>query len=137
MRHIPARLKRTVIQRAGNRCEYCHLSQDGQEATFHIDHIVPVAHGGKTVPENLALACVSCSLRKSARQTVQDPQSKAEVPIFNPRQDQWQEHFEWNGVIIIGLTATERATAEALNMNRTIILAIRREEILAGRHPIS
>jgi 5-methylcytosine-specific restriction endonuclease McrA len=84
VRHVPARLRRLVIQRAGGRCEYCGLSQEGQEATFHIDHVIPVADGGETVTENLALACVSCSLRKAARQTAVDPQSDKEVALYNP-----------------------------------------------------
>jgi len=62
MSYLPAELRRLVIQRAAGRCEYCGLSQEGQEATFHIDHVIPVAVGGQTVAENLALACVSCSL---------------------------------------------------------------------------
>jgi 5-methylcytosine-specific restriction endonuclease McrA len=70
MSTIPISLRRLVVQRAGNRCEYCHLSQVGQEATFHIDHIIPVVADGKTTADNLALACVSCSLHKSARQKV-------------------------------------------------------------------
>ena len=67
---ISAGLRRQVIERADNRCEYCGLAQTGQEAAFHIDHIAPVAGGGGTNLENLALACVSCSLRKGARQAV-------------------------------------------------------------------
>lgn len=135
MRHIPARLRQAVIRRAGKRCEYCQLAQAGQEATFHIDHVIPVASGGKTTADNLALACVSCSLRKSARKTAIDPESKEQVRLYNPRKEQWHEHFRWDGVVMIGLTATGRATVEALNMNRRIILAIRREEMLVGRHP--
>ena len=73
MRYISAKLRRLVIHRSGGRCEYCHLSQAGQEATFHIDHVTPVASGGETMVDNLALACVSCSLRKGARQTAIDP----------------------------------------------------------------
>ncbi len=73
---LSASLRRLVIQRAGDRCEYCRLSQSGQEATFHIDHIIPVMAGGVTTADNLALACVSCSLRKAARQTVKDPESR-------------------------------------------------------------
>ena len=53
MRHIPAGLRRLVIQKAANCCEYCGLSQEGQEATFHIDHVIPLAAGGETVAENL------------------------------------------------------------------------------------
>ncbi len=135
MGKIPNSLRQLVIQRAKNRCEYCCLSQAGQAATFHIDHIIPVVAGGATISDNLALACVSCSLRKSAKQTVTDPDTKKEVYIFNPRQQSWEEHFRWNGVTVVGLTATGRGTVDALNMNRAIMLAIRGEEELLGRHP--
>jgi hypothetical protein len=66
MSDVSDRLRAEVILRAGNRCEFCQLSQLGQEAAFHIDHVVPRAAGGLTVADNLALACVSCSLRKWA-----------------------------------------------------------------------
>jgi hypothetical protein len=135
MSHISAELRRLVIQRAAGRCEYCGLSQEGQEATFHTDHVIPVAVGGQTVAENLALACVSCSLRKAARQTAIDPQSGKEVALYNPRRDAWHEHFRWEGVYLVGLTAAGRATIEALDMNRVLILAIREEEAALGRHP--
>jgi 5-methylcytosine-specific restriction endonuclease McrA len=65
--HVPAAIRRRVLERARDRCEYCGLSQKGQEATFHIDHISPTTAGGITDLRNLALACVSCSLRKAAR----------------------------------------------------------------------
>jgi hypothetical protein len=132
---IPARLRRLVIRRAADRCEYCGLSQAGQEATFHIDHVIPVVVGGATVAANLALACVSCSLRKGARRTAPDPVSEEEVTLYHPRQDTWQEHFRWEGVTLLGNTPTGRATIAALDMNRSLILAIRREEMLLGRHP--
>jgi len=70
MNSVPRRLRRLVVTRAGERYEYCRLAQIGQEAAFHIDHILPVIDGGETVAANLALACVSCSLRKEARRTV-------------------------------------------------------------------
>jgi hypothetical protein len=135
MRHVPARLRRLVVQRSGDRCEYCHLSQAGQEATFHIDHVRPVTLGGLTAADNLALACVSCSLRKGGKQTAIDPDTGHEVPIFNPRLDVWPEHFYWEGVRLIGLTSTGRATIQALDLNRALILAIRQEEAAVGRHP--
>ncbi|WP_437785618.1 HNH endonuclease [Sorangium sp. So ce1097] len=70
---VPAALQRRVRERAANRCEYCRLSQAGQEATFHVDHVQPRQEGGLTTLENLALACVSCSLRKGARTHGEDP----------------------------------------------------------------
>lgn len=132
---IPAALRRLVIQRSGDRCEYCGLSQAGQVATFHIDHIIPEIAGGATTADNLALACVSCSLRKGARQLLKDPESGEVVPVFNPRQQIWKEHFGWKEVEVVGLTATGRATIDALSLNRPIMLAIRGEEEFFNRHP--
>jgi 5-methylcytosine-specific restriction endonuclease McrA len=64
---VPASLRKRVARRAKHRCEYCGLSQAGQAATFHVDHIVPQVAGGESSLENLALACVYCSLRKGGR----------------------------------------------------------------------
>jgi hypothetical protein len=38
-------------------------------------------------------------------------------------------------VQVVGLTATGRATVQALDLNRATMLAIRAEEELLGRHP--
>lgn len=135
MSYISLFLRKLVIRRAENRCEYCQLSQKGQEATFHVDHIFPVASGGETTAENLALACVSCSLRKGAKEAAFDRKTEKQVKIFHPRKDVWSEHFEWQQTIVKGKTAKGRATIELLNLNRRLILAIREEEILLGRHP--
>ncbi|PNW57460.1 UNVERIFIED_CONTAM: HNH endonuclease [Euhalothece sp. KZN 001] len=135
MTKIPATLRKRVIERAKNRCEYCQISQVGQVATFHIDHVIPVVAGGTTTPDNLALACVSCSLRKGARQNLTDSVTGKIVNIFHPREQKWSDHFTWNGVQIRGITAIGRATIEALDMNRSTMLAIRSEEELLGRHP--
>ena len=132
---VPQLLREAVIQRAENRCEYCLLSQFAQEATFHVDHIVPRSAGGPTTLENLALACVTCSLRKGARQTAIDPQTGSEVPLFHPRRDNWREHFRWEGVVLVGLFPSARGTIEALKMNRPDILATRQEERMRGRMP--
>jgi len=135
MASIPAPLRRLVRRRARYRCEYCQLAQAGQEATFHLDHIVPEMHGGATVAGNLALACVSCSLRKGSRQSAVDAQTGKRVAVFHPRRDHWREHFRWHGLIVVGTTDKGRATIALLKLNRTSILAIREEEALRGRHP--
>ncbi|HEY2081528.1 MAG TPA: HNH endonuclease signature motif containing protein [Verrucomicrobiae bacterium] len=130
---VPDILRQAVIDRAHHSCEYCRISQLAQEATFHVDHIAPQTAGGATVLENLALACVTCSLRKAARENVIDPETGAVVPIFHPRRDQWRDHFTLNGARIIGLTPTGRGTVEALQMNRRHALDVRTEEQLRGR----
>jgi hypothetical protein len=53
---------------------------------FHVDPITPVVANGSTTAENLALACVSCSLKKTVRPSVPDPETLAIVPIFHPCQ---------------------------------------------------
>jgi hypothetical protein len=132
---IPPNLRAKVVRRAGNRCEYCLLSQLGQEVAFHIDHVVPRSAGGATADENLALACVSCSLRKCAKLTGTDPDTGDEVPLFNPRTQIWTQHFCWEIERLVPLTPIGRATVAALSLNRSIIMAIRLEETARGRHP--
>ena len=74
--------------------EYCHLPQVLQEAAFHIDHVSPRSGRGPSQADNLALACVTCSLKKAARTHARDPQTKELVPLFHPRHDRWSDHFE-------------------------------------------
>ena len=45
---------------------------------------------------------------------VKDPETGEIVPIFNPCQQAWKEHFRWDRVQVVGLTATGRATIDAL-----------------------
>jgi hypothetical protein len=133
---IPAALSRLVRTRAGDVCEYCLLPQSLQEATFHIDHIRPRSAGGTTAPANLALACVTCSLRKGARSLAFDSVSGTHAPLFNPRKQEWAENFRWTlSWRAKGKTPTGRATVSALGMNRPVILAIRQELARIGKFP--
>lgn len=132
---IPDYLRQQVVHRAQSRCEYCGISQDGQEAAFHIDHVLPVIAGGATTLDNLALACVSCSLRKGARRKSSDPKTGKRVLLFNPRRDLWRLHFRWHEIRVIRLSPTGRATVEALQMNRPVAEAIRHHEKARGLHP--
>lgn len=95
MSDVPAAMSAMVARRAGSRCAYCQLSQAGQKATFHVDHVHPRAAGGETTSDNLALACVSCSLRKGARRAGADPETGEDAPLFNPRTQRWADHFQW------------------------------------------
>ncbi len=133
---IPVSLQRRVRIRATERCEYCRIAQANQEATFHIDHIVPRVTGGETTIDNLALACVSCSLRKGARTSAVDPDTGETVGIYNPRLHSWSEHLLVNASCEIeGRTSIGRATVIVLRLNRSLAVAIRREEKLRSRWP--
>jgi len=48
MTYISAALRRLVIERAGNCCEYCLVSQADNFLPFEIDRIIVEKHGGKT-----------------------------------------------------------------------------------------
>jgi hypothetical protein len=112
------------------------LPQQSQEATFHIDHIVPRQAGGLTEASNLALACVTCSLRKAAKSQGRDPLTGLSAQLFDPRRQTWLEHFTLNDEFLFeGLTSTGRATIETLGMNRATIVSIRKELNFLGLFP--
>ncbi|MDI6791545.1 MAG: HNH endonuclease [bacterium] len=122
---VPREIRYLVRERAQNRCEYCRMAQAIQGATFHVEHIVPQRKGGKTVPENLALACPSCNFHKSDHTKSEDPETGQVVPLFRPRRDEWEEHFRFEGLKIVGVTSEGRATVRLLNFNSERRLLIR------------
>jgi hypothetical protein len=114
---MDAALRELVRDRAGARCEYCHLPQPFSELKFHVEHIIPRQHGGPDTPENLALACPECNLLKGPNLTSVDPTTGRVVRLFHPRSDKWAEHFVQRGARISGLTPFGRATVSLLKMN--------------------
>ena len=104
---------------------------------LQVDHIQPTARGGANTEDNLCLACDLCNQYKWARTAGTDPETGARVALFNPRQDKWFEHFTWSddGAQIIGLTARGRATAQALKLNNSLAVTVRRNWVKAGWHP--
>lgn len=136
-RKISASLRRQVRQRANSLCEYCHASEQWQYVRFTIDHVNPIAQGGTDTLDNLALARFHCNRRKADRVTARDSVSQKEIVLFNPRQHRWNDHFIWSvdGLFIVGLTPTGRATVAALALNRERVVTIREADRVAGRHP--
>jgi len=134
---VPAGLRREVLRRSGDRCEYCQSPARLIGGPLHVDHIIPMAGGGDTVPENLAQACSRCNLHKARRTAARDPVSGAMVPLFNPRRQSWARHFRWGpgGAHIQGRTRSGRATVEALAMNEATIVAARLVWVAIGMHP--
>lgn len=115
---INIQVRTYVRERAHNLCEYCHLHQDDSPwAALHIEHIIPKIHGGADEPENLALACIDCNLHKGTNLTGIDPQTNQLTELFHPRRQSWDEHFELQGVYVVGKTATGRTTIRVLDMN--------------------
>jgi hypothetical protein len=46
-----------------------------------------------------------------------DPISGQPVPLFHPRQQGWERHFAWDGLILLGRTRSARATIRLLAIN--------------------
>jgi 5-methylcytosine-specific restriction endonuclease McrA len=110
--------RRSVRERAGQRCEYCGRHQeDSPLARLHVEHIAPRKHGGTDDVVNLALACVDCNLGKSSNRTGIDPITREITQLYNPRTQNWDDHFGRHGPLIVGLTAIGRTTVYVLNMN--------------------
>ena len=121
-------VRQYVRQRANNRCEYCHLSQDvGAVFRFHIEHVRPRQHGGDDNLENLALACPNCNWAKGPNLSAIDPVDDIMVPLFNPRKDAWQEHFVLVDLHIEDRTPRGRATVGLLRLNAADRLEIREQ----------
>ena len=124
------------MDRALGRCEYCQ-TQQVIVVSMEIDHIVPESAGGETTLANLCLACIGCNGFKLDFQTGIDPETENEVRLFNPRLQNWHDHFQWSdeGLWITGLTAVGRATITRLRMNRDAVVNARRRWVEAGWHP--
>jgi hypothetical protein len=115
--HIPAALRREVIERAGNCCEYCRLSQDDNYFTFHVDHIISEKHDGEMKSDNLCLSCPSCNIAKGSDIAGADPISGSATFLYHPRKQTWADHFELNKGYIHGKTAEARLTVQLLQLN--------------------
>ena len=121
-------LRRRVRERADDRCEYCGLHQSQSPlAALHIEHIIPKKHGGSDNFDNLALACIDCNLHKRPNIAGFDPQTSLISQLYHPRKLKWEDHFEWQGITILGKTAIGRATVDVLCLNSEEQLHLRLE----------
>jgi hypothetical protein len=136
--YISQELKGRIIAVAGNRCGYCHLSQDLLPIRLTIEHITPRSAGGSSEENNLWLSCSTCNNYKGSQIKAVDPRSGRRVKLFNPRTQRWSRHFRWSedGMIIVGKTAADRTTVEALQLNNELALTAQRFWMEVGRHPM-
>jgi 5-methylcytosine-specific restriction endonuclease McrA len=135
--------KQIVRARAEYLCEYCHSPERLSANRFTVDHVIPRSLEGSDDISNLALACRRCNERRYNFVAGVDPETKEIVPIFNPRNQRWAEHFMWldGGIVIQGVTPIGRATCTRLDLNDTrypkedSIQATREFWIKTGIHP--
>jgi hypothetical protein len=113
--YISAALRREVIARAAGCCEYCLTDTQDRAIDYAIDHVIAVKHGGPTQLDNLCLSCYGCnSYKGSDLSSVDWDEDAAIIPLFNPRQQMWNKHFQLDGVLIVPLNASERIKERAL-----------------------
>ncbi|MEK6301727.1 MAG: HNH endonuclease signature motif containing protein [Acidobacteriota bacterium] len=108
-----------IAQRANHRCEYCRAPEALFNFPFEVEHILPTSQGGQDNEANLALACRACNIHKADCTTTSDALTQAEVLLFNPRLNRWQDHFELEIETgsIRGLTPMGRGSVARLQMN--------------------
>ena len=130
-----AEMRRRVILRSGNRCEYCLIHQDDAIAAHQIDHVIAEKHEGATTLDNLAYSCILCNLRKGSDLSSIDPESKKITNLFNPRTQKWSDHFDIDDLRIIGLSPEGRTTVHFLQLNSDQRIVERRELRSCDRFP--
>jgi hypothetical protein len=138
--YISVEVIRRVQEAARHRCGYCLSPLRLVMARLEVEHIVPLAAGGSDDEANLWLACPLCNRTKSDRVSAADPTTGEVVPLFHPRLQTWAEHFRWSedGLRIIGLTPTGRATVATLHLDDDpVAIMVRGYWVAAGWHPPS
>lgn len=135
--YIPNSLKSQIQQVDCRRCCYCLTTEANSGIPMTFDHIQPRSKGGVTSFENVCLACRTCNEYKSDSTEAEDPLTGELVSLFNPRTQQWLEHFAWSldATKVQGVTAIGRATVAALRMNNSVVVAARYRWTINSWHP--
>lgn len=137
-KRLPTDVIARVRRDARNRCGYCLSPQHLVLGPLHVEHITPLAAGGSDDEDNLWLSCAVCNGHKSDKTSATDPDTNVEYQLFNPRTQDWPDHFRWSddGLRIIGVTPVGRATVSALQLDSDpIAIAVRAAWVSADWHP--
>jgi len=130
-------LRKEMRERAKGCCEYCLLPEAQAFFPHEPDHIIATKHGGQSTTDNQALACFDCNRFKGSDIASIDPDGHKLTQIFNPRIEEWTEHFSVAAGLISPRIAIGRVTAITLKLNLQSRVEV--HEILAsvGHYPKS
>jgi len=129
---MKAALRALIRERAGRRCEYCHLHEDNSDYfTFHVEHVIARQHGGLDDPDLLCYACSECNWSKGPN--LAGLIEGKLYPLFNPRTQNWNRHFHWSGTTLVGKTMTGKVTVQVLNINDPSRIMLRENLLFEGR----
>ncbi len=76
--------RKNIYERDGSRCQYCGKKFETKDLT--LDHVIPIARGGRTTWDNIVSSCVPCNTRKGGK----FPNEVGMNPIRQPRKPRWQ-----------------------------------------------
>jgi HNH endonuclease len=133
--YIPVELRRLVVSRAEELCEYCLIAEDDTFYGCEVDHIISEKHGGATEGGNLAYACVFCNQAKGSDVGSIHWDSGEFIRFFNPRVDRWADHFLLVEGQIEGITPIGAVTARILAFNSTERVVERQMLQAMNRYP--
>jgi len=83
--------------------------------------------------DNLCLSCFRCNAHKGPNLASVDPATVMTAQLFHPRRDSWDEHFHWDGPVLVGNTPTGRATIRCLAINHPDAVILRELLMAEGR----
>ena len=127
-------LRVLVARRANGWCEYCLIHEDDAAFPHEVDHIISRQDGGTTTSDNLAFACMICNRYKDTNLGSLS-EAGTIVRLFNPRSEQWNDHFRLDGAIIQPVTHTGDVTARLLRLNTSERVIERGILQRLGRYP--
>jgi HNH endonuclease len=125
-------LRALVRSRASGRCEYCRFPEAASFLPFALDHIIAEKHGGPTSEANLAWSCYYCNSYKGPNIAGWIAETDEVIRLFHPRRHNWNDHFGWQGPILLPRTTVGRVTIGVLDINQPDAIAVRQELIDMG-----
>jgi hypothetical protein len=129
---ISGKTREAVAQRANYKCEYCQVNSDDMFLSFELDHVIPLKHGGTNSLENLAYACPHCNQHKGSDfATILDQEI---VPLFNPRIENWADHFIIKDGEIIFRSRIGEASIKIFRFNEPDLIILRQVLMKLGRY---
>jgi hypothetical protein len=115
--NISSRIRQEVSKRANYNFEYCLYPDVYALHSHEVDHLLSRKHGGLTILENLALACLECNRHKGTDIASYDDLTGNLTAFYNPRTQVWTEHFQMQNAEIVGLTPEARVVVKILQLN--------------------
>ena len=133
--YLSEQFRNIVANRAKHICEYCLIHEEDTNYGCQVDHIISIKHGGASELWNLAYACVFCNRNKGSDiGSILFP-NREFIRFFNPRDDNWADHFKIVEANIKPITDIGKVTVQILDFNTIERILERQTLISVKRYP--